>query len=251
MLQLTRDQSKTRAFWKDTRFVNIMLALVCVAGFSIFAYYVHQHRDVTITKNEHISTAANQPNRVCHTNQRTGGHSAGLAHTGSTGRDAAMTDNVNAGTEPDVSNDVSNDVPNNTISGVVPNEVSNELPKDVSNEILPAEFETRVANLVSELGKLGVEDKNAWRELCRQAEGLVGALENAFKKNELSKEMLIKQAAVIAVADMRATKKIFQVSNLLPEIGEIESDMNKWHSSSVLECYEDIVDMFGIVEEYK
>eukprot|EP01083_Nonionella_stella_P142215 439587_1 len=232
---LTRDQSKTRAFWKDTRFVNIMLALVCVAGFSIFAYYVHQHRDVTITKNEHISTAANQPNRVCHTNQRTGGHSAGLAHTGSTGRDAAMTDNVNAGTEPDVSN--------KPISGVDPNKVSKEVPKEVSNEILTAEvpFKTRVANLVSELGKLGVEDKNAWRELCRQAEGLVGALENAFKKNELSKKMLIKQAAVIAFANMSAMRKVFKVYNWLPPIGRIESDMKKWHSSSVLECYEDIV----------
>eukprot|EP01083_Nonionella_stella_P288153 980679_1 len=108
---LTRDQSKTRAFWKDTRFVNIMLALVCVAAFSIFAYCVHRHR-----------------------------------------------------------------VSNETISGVD----FNEVPKDVPNEILTAEvpFETRVANLVSELGGLGKKDKEVLRTLHRQAKELVGALEN-------------------------------------------------------------------------
>eukprot|EP01083_Nonionella_stella_P067636 179054_1 len=114
---MSGDESKTRGFWKDNRVVMIMLALVCVAAFSIFAYCVHRHR-----------------------------------------------------------------VSNETISGVD----FNEVPKDVPNEILTAEvpFETRVANLVSELGKLGVEDKNACRELFRQAQGLVGDLENAFKKNE-------------------------------------------------------------------
>eukprot|EP01083_Nonionella_stella_P154073 495958_1 len=45
MLRLTRDQSKTRGFGIDTRFVKIILALVCVAAFGIFAYYVYVHRD--------------------------------------------------------------------------------------------------------------------------------------------------------------------------------------------------------------
>eukprot|EP01083_Nonionella_stella_P067637 179055_1 len=35
---MSGDESKTRGFWKDNRVVMIMLALVCVAAFSIIAY---------------------------------------------------------------------------------------------------------------------------------------------------------------------------------------------------------------------